>query len=271
MILPKEINALSGKAGVKDTQIEKDYVISWVLYGIAHNTFLKENLIFKGGTVLKKVYFPDYRFSEDLDFTFKGDFNIDAIKKAFSEVIKYVFDASRIRLAIKDETQHETGNYNFYISYVGPLGGSGDNKDIKTDISKDELICNGPVEKEIFNLYSDLIKERFSMQCYTLYEIAGEKLRSLMQRTAPRDIYDLWYLFETDGYDIEDCIFTFQEKAKFKNLNPQDLPETVEKKRVTFEKHWKNHLSGQMTSPPEFSEVWRELGKHWKKFQKFTE
>src|ERR1035437_1952417 len=144
MIQPKEINAFAGKAGVKDTQIEKDYVISWVLYGIPKNTFLKENLVFKGGTVLKKVYFTDYRFSEDLDFTFKGDFNIDAIKAAFTELIKSVYDASRITLALKDETQHETGNFNFYISYTGPMGGGGAGKDIKVDICKDELIHNEP-------------------------------------------------------------------------------------------------------------------------------
>ena len=269
MIQPKEVNAFAGKAGVKDTQIEKDYVISWVLYGIAKNNFLKENLVFKGGTVLKKVYFPDYRFSEDLDFTFKGDFNIAAIKAAFTELIKSVYEASRITLSLKDETEHETGNYNFYISYIGPLGGSGENKDIKVDISKDELICNDPELKEIINLYSDLTKEKYSMLCYTLDEIAGEKMRSLMQRTAPRDIYDLWYLFEMDGYDIEDCVFTFQEKAKFKKLNPKDLLIVAEKKEGTFAKHWKNHLSDQMTSPPDFTKVWRELGKHWKKFQKF--
>jgi predicted nucleotidyltransferase component of viral defense system len=28
-----------------------------------------QNFIFKGGTCLKKCYFEDYRFSEDLDFT----------------------------------------------------------------------------------------------------------------------------------------------------------------------------------------------------------
>ena len=74
------------KINIQRDQIEKDYVISWVTYGIANNPFLKENLIFKGGTVLKKAYFPDYRFSEDLDTTFTGkDFKIEAIKTAFHE------------------------------------------------------------------------------------------------------------------------------------------------------------------------------------------
>ncbi|MBW6474015.1 MAG: nucleotidyl transferase AbiEii/AbiGii toxin family protein [Anaerolineaceae bacterium] len=30
---------------------------------------LDKNLVFKGGTCLRKCYFPDYRFSENLDFT----------------------------------------------------------------------------------------------------------------------------------------------------------------------------------------------------------
>lgn len=36
---------------------------------IQRNAMLSKNLVFKGGTVLKKAYFEDYRFSEDLDFT----------------------------------------------------------------------------------------------------------------------------------------------------------------------------------------------------------
>jgi len=60
MIQPGEIQSIAGKQGVRDTQIEKDYVISWVIYGISSNVFLKENLVFKGGTVLKKIFFPGW-------------------------------------------------------------------------------------------------------------------------------------------------------------------------------------------------------------------
>jgi predicted nucleotidyltransferase component of viral defense system len=66
LIQPGEIQSLAGKEGVRDTQIEKDYVISWVTYGIANNAFLKKNLVFKGGTVLKKAYFPITVFQKTL-------------------------------------------------------------------------------------------------------------------------------------------------------------------------------------------------------------
>lgn len=45
--------------------IEKDYALSYILAGIAQQPELSNSLIFKGGTALKKIYFGDYRFSED--------------------------------------------------------------------------------------------------------------------------------------------------------------------------------------------------------------
>ncbi len=241
-----------------------------MIYGIANNAFLRENLVFKGGTVLKKVYFQDYRFSEDLDFTFTPegggkDFDIEFIKAAFNELTEWVYAESRISLSIQNETQHETGNFNFYLAYTGPLGGAAANKDIKVDISHDELICNSPEEKQIINIYSDL-QERYGILCYPLGEVIAEKMRSIMQRTAARDIYDLWYLFE-----VEDHIFAFQDKAKHKGFDPNQLIKVIEQKEKIFAKHWKDHLSTQMTEVPNFNDVWRELGKHWRKFQKFIE
>ncbi|MBN1116679.1 MAG: nucleotidyl transferase AbiEii/AbiGii toxin family protein [Bacteroidales bacterium] len=220
---------------------------------------------------MKKVYFPDYRFSEDLDFTFTGnDFDIKTIKNAFGKLIDWVYEESRISLSIQNETQHETGNFNFYLAYIGPLGGTGANKDIKVDICPDELIYNVPEEKLIINLFSDMDQE-YSILCYSLGEVIAEKMRSIMQRTAPRDIYDLWFLFEIDGQNIEDHIFAFQDKAAHKGFDPDKLLKVIQQKEKIYSKHWNEHLSNQMTAIPDFKDVWRELGKHWRKFQKFIE
>ena len=89
-----------------------------------------------------------------------------------------------------------------------------------------------------------------------------------MQRTAPRDIYDLWFLFENEGLDIRDYIYCFFDKAKFKGKDPTQLVAEVLKKEKTFQTHWNAYLTNQMSAVPEFSEVWRELAKHWKKFEK---
>ena len=60
MIKPGEIYRESDALNVSDRQIEKDYVITWILRGIAENELLSKHLAFKGGTVLKKAYFRKY-------------------------------------------------------------------------------------------------------------------------------------------------------------------------------------------------------------------
>jgi predicted nucleotidyltransferase component of viral defense system len=69
LIKPGEIQNRAREFGVRDQQIEKDYIISWILQGISQHEELFKLLAFKGGTALKKVHFEDYRFSEDLDYT----------------------------------------------------------------------------------------------------------------------------------------------------------------------------------------------------------
>lgn len=122
MIRPAEIQKKANKEKVRDTQIEKDYILTWILTGVANNEVLSKALAFKGGTVLKKFYFKDYRYSEDLDFTLVDDrLSNDEIQNAFKEVFLYVREEANIPLSMEDFGIHETGNINFYISYVGPL------------------------------------------------------------------------------------------------------------------------------------------------------
>ncbi len=63
-------NRLAERGGrrISEAVLERDDCLSWVLVGLSQSP-LKDRLAFKGGTALKKCYFEDYRFSEDLDFT----------------------------------------------------------------------------------------------------------------------------------------------------------------------------------------------------------
>lgn len=269
MIKPGEIQKIANRLGIRDTQIEKDYVIGWVLKGISNNKYLKDKLVFKGGTALRKIYLSDYRLSEDLDFTFsEDDFDLDKTKKHFVELIEWIKTEARISLNFQDELLHQTGNYYFYLGYTGPLGGIGANKSIKVDIANDEILCDKPIEMIVSNEYSDL-KDEFKILSYTVGEIIAEKMRSLMQRTIPRDLYDLWYLFEIENENIEDYIYDFQEKAKFKEKDPKEFVKTVLDKEKRFKSEWGNSLVNQIKVIPDFDEVWRLLGKHWKKYNKF--
>jgi predicted nucleotidyltransferase component of viral defense system len=164
MIKPGEIQQKANAVGVRDQQIEKDYMLSWILYGISKHAQLSKAIVCKGGTVLKKVYFKDYRFSEDLDFTL---LNADASTSSaqvsneqifawFNEVFEFIQAEANIPFDIIDNNEHEDGGINFFISYIGPLGGQGNNKRVKVDISRSEQLVFEPVMNDVCIDYSDL-------------------------------------------------------------------------------------------------------------------
>ena len=49
MIKPGEIQQKANAVGVRDQQIEKDYILSWILFGIAKHEQLSKGIVFKGG------------------------------------------------------------------------------------------------------------------------------------------------------------------------------------------------------------------------------
>lgn len=263
MIRPAEIQKKANREKVRDTQIEKDYILTWILTGVGANEILSKALAFKGGTVLKKFYFEDYRYSEDLDFTLVDDsISNEEIKEAFEVLFQYVRDEANIPLAMEDFGIHETGNINFYITYIGPLGGMGANKRVKVDISRTEKLCFDLEKRQIFEIYSD--QEECTLSCYSLNEVMTEKIRSLLSRTQPRDYYDLWYLSEMEGMEMSDLRYEFEEKANHKNLDPQLLQTKLEEKVKVFKSRWVKSMKDQIADLPPFEQVHRELGKHFR-------
>ena len=70
MIDEVKLRRIAVDEGVPLGTVEKDLAITCALKLIS-KTSLKHQLIFKGGTAIKKIYQPEARFSEDLDFTVK--------------------------------------------------------------------------------------------------------------------------------------------------------------------------------------------------------
>ena len=265
MIKPGEIQKKSSAVKVRDQQIEKDYILSWILKGVSQHEQLSKNIVFKGGTVLKKVYFADYRFSEDLDFTLlDNDVSSEQIFEWFNETFEYVKEEANIHLAIIDDNEHEDGGINFYISYVGPLGGFGNNKKVKVDISRSEKLEFESVIKSAIIEYSD--EDEFNLLCYSLEELLIEKLRCVMQRMQPRDYYDIWYLLEVHGMDIDFYTTEFRNKCVSKSLEPNDFHKKLEQKLPQYKARWQKSMNDQIKQLPDFDQVQREVQRHLKKW-----
>lgn len=69
MILKSEIVTRARDLGVSQATVDKDWVLGHFLSAFLSIPEHARIMIFKGGTCLRKCYFPNYRFSEDLDFT----------------------------------------------------------------------------------------------------------------------------------------------------------------------------------------------------------
>lgn len=273
MIKPGEIQKKANQVGVRDQQIEKDYILSWILWGIANHHQLSRILVFKGGTVLKKVYFEGYRFSEDLDFTLlDNDISNEQIFSLFNEIFIQIKEEANIPLKKNDDGEDDDDQQkednedgvNFYIGYVGPLGGHGNNKKVKIDISRSEKLEFESIIKEAIVGYSDL--EDYKLLCYPLEELLVEKLRCTMQRMQPRDYYDIWYLVEIEGMDVEYFTNEFRNKCKSKELKPEDFHNKLEQKLPQYKARWQKSMNDQIKDLPDFEQVEREVSRKIKNF-----
>ncbi len=266
MIKPGEIQLKAREAGVRDQQIEKDYVLSWILQGIANHQHLSKTIVFKGGTVLKKIYFEGYRFSEDLDFTLQeNEITNEQIFDWFRETFLYVREEANIPLEISDDNEHQDGGINFYISYVGPLGGQGSNKKVKVDISRSETLVFKPVKKNAIVIYSDLQKHK--LLCYPLEEVLVEKMRSVMQRMQARDFYDIWYLLEVAEMQPDYYVKEFSEKCERKDLKAADFLKKLDERMPQYKGRWNHSLNEQIKDLPGFEKTEREVKRHLKKLK----
>lgn len=264
MIKPGELQKIAREAGVRDQQIEKDYILSWILFGIARSDHLSKALVFKGGTVLKKVYFKDYRFSEDLDFTLlNSETSGNQIIDWFKVLANILREEANIPIEIIDYNEHRDSGINFYISYIGPFGGQGSNKKVKVDISRSEQLVFEPLIKTVFTVYSDLTE--YQLLSYRLEEILVEKMRSVMQRMQARDLYDIWYLLEIHGMEVEYYINEFNLKCVSKGLQSSDFLTKLYQRLPQYKGRWKNSLKEQIKDLPAFEEVEREVLRHLKK------
>ena len=57
MITKKEIKYFSVKFGIPPESIDKDWVLGHILGILYNNKYIKNHLVFKGGTCLKKCFF----------------------------------------------------------------------------------------------------------------------------------------------------------------------------------------------------------------------
>jgi len=190
-----ELRRRARKTGFNVATLEKDYALTWLLSGIYwEDSKLRDILIFKGGTAIRKIYFPEWRLSEDLDFTIMQEINPSDLKQSFEEVFLSINKKSSI---VYSFSAFNAGEYAIFadVQFLGPIGFK--NK-IAHDISLKEKMVEKPLRMNVKPEYEDI--PEFEVLVYSPNEILVEKLRSIIQRGKARDYYDVWRLMKEKDF-----------------------------------------------------------------------
>jgi predicted nucleotidyltransferase component of viral defense system len=255
-------NRLAAEGGmrIRDDILERDYCLAWFLCGLAQSD-LRPILAFKGGTALKRCYFGDYRFSEDLDFALREPVAFEEIRARLERVYAIVEEQSGIVFAFdREDPRVHINSHTFYLRYTGPLPRG---SDVKVDITINELIVFPLVERPILLGYEEFseLPDNRSLLVYSLEEIATEKTVALADpaRNEPRDLYDLWHLTTNEGMDMNPLVPAICQKMEFRRRACEGLQAAIVRKEARLAPLWEKRLSHQMTSLPPFEEVFRAV------------
>jgi predicted nucleotidyltransferase component of viral defense system len=253
MIGEAELRRRAAHWNVDPMVVDLDYSLGWFIAALYKANRDANRLYFKGGTCLRKCYFGDYRFSEDLDFTatlrLGPDRLLDWVERAARWAVEADgpdYRASSPRLeTLRDEYGSET--YQVRVYYRGPLQWGGSPRAIRIDVTRDEDVVLPPAERRLIHPYSDESAfAQANVTCYTLIEILAEKLRAVggQRRFAiSRDLYDIHRLVQT-GVEPADVIPLLPAKFEARGLDIVMLDvQRIVARRSDFEDDWHRRLS----------------------------
>jgi predicted nucleotidyltransferase component of viral defense system len=163
--------------------VEKDFAISCALLTMSRSR-LKNHLVFKGGTAIRKIYYPEARFSEDMDFTVRSlgeEQMVDSLRELFRE---QAVDSISFQGAYKE--RFSQSGRSLRLPFTGPLRYR---NSIRVDLSfRDDLILDVKARPTLSRYGESLTCNVYVVD---FAEIMAEKLRALMERGYPRDYYDI--------------------------------------------------------------------------------
>ena len=192
MVPRAEIQRLAAQSSVRLELQERDYVLGCFLLALARTPALADRLAFKGGTALRKIYFPTFRFSEDLDFTVMIPLSEAELQTQVAEVCHRASADFGVpmQIALWKRSRDLPGEeaYRARVSYVGPLGRPGaDPPRITLDLTCYETVLLQVDLRPVIHPYSDAPPEELAVHTYCLEEMLAEKLRALLRRCYPRE------------------------------------------------------------------------------------
>jgi predicted nucleotidyltransferase component of viral defense system len=263
-----EVQRISGALGLEPRVIDHDYVLGCYLCFLGTQSTVQKKWLFKGGTALRKCYFEEYRFSEDLDFTVLGIISVENLRNILHSANIAMQDAIGIRTDEREivvdiiEDDYGKESYEARIYYFGPWNYGGSPRSIRIHTNRDESLVFQTNMLSVFHQYSD--REELppaSVQVYSLEEMMAEKLRAFSgqrKQAIPHDIFDLYHLSRNVD-SVDKVVEAFPKKCQAKgiSLDAIDLGKVIARKSE-YENNWRQGLEYLIPSnlKVSFEEAW---------------
>lgn len=240
MITKIEIDQKAKDFEIHPSNVERDYVFGWILYGIFTISNLKDTIFLKGGNALRKGYFENTRFSKDLDFGIPGDIREEDLLVEINKVCDFIQEKanvtfinsvnkveekfSKLESPLPDLKVYEVNVYfkDFYGVQSNLI------LKVSMDLTRfDKIIC--PIQTvKLIHPYSDSADLDCSIRCMKLEEIVATKLKCLLQRQHAPDLFDYAYSIKLVGgtLDKTEVVSTLIKKTIF-GKNPHILKDIL--------------------------------------------
>jgi len=266
------------RLGIPWEILERDYVLSWLLAGVSDVEALRDTLVFKGGTALKKCFFGDYRFYEDLDFSGIGDVPTGErmegpIREACERAVSLLDEYAPVEIVCERYTErepHPGGQEAFTIRVRLPWQYTPQTR-VMIETAVDEKVLKPVQKRSIIHEYGEPLEAQ--VQVYALEEIIAEKLRAILQhveelhergwsRSRARDYYDLWRVLSAyqNQLDLSNFRSFLHAKCTLRNVafnGPNDFFENT--MLAYIEKTWEQWLGPLVPDLPDFATIIGEL------------
>ena len=184
-------------------QVEQDLVLSRLIVEIANHPLLCNELVFRGGTCLHKLWLDrPWRYSEDLDYVRRSAGGIGDVLDAIRDIADAVgFDQVRTDVRRHPKVRLES-------SFV-----NGNRMRIKIEMNTFERSPARSTTSRSLNVDSPWFTGRAEVPTFALEELAATKIRALFQRKKGRDLFDIWLAVEEAGVfprDIAACFGAYR-------------------------------------------------------------
>ena len=189
-----------------DAMVEQDLIICRALVDIFSDEFLRDNLAFRGGTALHKLYLhPQPRYSEDIDLVQINPGPIKPILFRLGEVLSWMPDR-----VTKPRRFNNTMLFRME-SEVPPI----EQIRLKIEINCFEHFNVLGLQKVPFRVENTWFSGECELTTYTIDELLGTKLRALYQRKKGRDLFDLQTALKSGLLDVDRVLKCYRKYMEF--------------------------------------------------------